>query len=80
MISSPELTADQCRTLRQRFELGPGDVRVDAPAEPAIGRSDDPLAADQPRKAQDAVGNQLGVLDDVGRVTDDPRQDQLAVG
>ena len=49
-------------------------------AEPALGRGDDPLAADQVREAQDTVADQLGMLDDIGRVADDSGQDQLAVG
>jgi hypothetical protein len=51
-----------------------------AAAEPTIGRRDYPLSAYEVGKAQDAIGNQLGVLNDVGRMTNDPRQDDLAVG
>ena len=39
--------------------------------ETAIGRSNDVLAADQLREADDALRHQLGMLDDVGGVTDD---------
>ena len=53
---------------------------MNSAAEPAIGRGDDPLAADQIGKAQNALGDELGVLNDVGRVADDPRQDEFAVG
>src|SRR5271167_265627 len=77
--SAPELMAGQCRALRQCLELGPSDLRVDAPAKTAIGRGDDLLAADCIGKAQDTLGDQFGVLDDVGGVADHARQDQLAV-
>ena len=53
---------------------------MDAAAEAAIGRGDDALAADEIGEPEDAVGDEIGVLDDVGRVADDPRQDQPIVG
>src|SRR6266403_4596112 len=34
--SAPQLTCGECGTLRQGVELGPGDVGVDAAADPAI--------------------------------------------
>ena len=68
------------RALRQRLELRPGDLRMNAPAEPAVGRSDDPLPADEVGEAQDALGDQLRMLDHVGGVADDARQHQLVVG
>src|SRR5438874_1344102 len=62
------------------YELRPGDLRMDPAAEPAIGRGDDPLAADQLGETQNAVGDQLGMFDDIGGVADDAGQDQLVVG
>ena len=53
---------------------------MDAAAEAAIGRGDDPLAADQIRKAQDALGDQFGMLDDIRCMADDAGQDHFAVG
>ena len=53
---------------------------MDAAAEPAIGRGDDALAADEFGEADDALGDQLRMLDHVGGVADDARQDELAVG
>src|SRR5437762_406957 len=79
-ITAPQLVAGEGGALRQRFELGPGNLRVDAAAETAIGRGDDPLAADDLGKAQNAVGDQLGMLDDIGRVADDSGQQDLVVG
>ena len=72
MILLPSAGGGECRTLNQRFKLGPGDVGVDAAAEPAIGRGNDPLATDEVGKAQDAIGDQLGVFDNIGRVADNP--------
>src|SRR5436190_16752041 len=80
MRSAPELAAGERGALGEGFELGPGDLRVDPTAETAIGRGDDALAADDVGEAQDPVGNQLGVLDDVGGVADDSRQEDLVVG
>ena len=68
------------RALRQRLELGPGDVAVDAAAEAAVGRGDDALAADQLGEAADALGHQLGMLDHVGGMAHHAGQDQPVVG
>src|SRR5690349_12209280 len=77
--SAPELPACQRRALRKRFEFGPGDLRVNAPAETTVGRSDDPLPADDIGEAQDALGDEFRVFDNIGGVADDARQDQLVV-
>ena len=53
---------------------------MDASAETAIGTGDDILAPHHPGEGQDAVGDELGVLDGVGGVADDPRDQDLAVG
>src|SRR5499427_10950374 len=76
---SPELAGGEPCALNQRFELGPGDLRVNAAAEATVGRRDDPLLADEVGKPDDAVGDEIGMLDDVGGVADDPWQDQLVV-
>jgi hypothetical protein len=52
---------------------------VHAPAKPAIGGRDNAFAADLVGEPDDAFRHQFGVLDHVGRVTDDAGQDQLAV-
>ena len=75
-----ELLAGDRGAQRQRLELRPGDVAVDAAAQAAVGRGDDPLAPDQLGEAADTLGDQLGVLDDVGGVADDTGQDELVVG
>src|SRR3984885_3934694 len=51
-----------------------------APAETAIRGGDDILAADGFGEADDPVGNELWIFDQVGRVSDDSGQDFLAGG
>ena len=51
---------------------------MDAAAEAAIGAGDDVLAPHQLGEAQDAVGDELGMLDHVGGVADDAGDQDLA--
>jgi hypothetical protein len=46
------------RALRQCFELGPGDLRVNSTAETAIGGSDHPLPADDRQRADTLLRQQ----------------------
>ncbi len=78
--SAPKLAARQSRALRESLELGPGDHRMDAAAEAAIGRGDDAFTADAFGEAQNALGDEFGVLHHAGGVTDDAGQNELAVG
>src|SRR5205814_9570567 len=55
-------------------------MRVDAAAEAAIGRGDDALTYDQISKAHDALGDKLRMLDNIRRMADHARQDQLVIG
>src|SRR6185312_10602745 len=64
----PQALCRERRAVRQRLELGPGDLRMDAAAEPAIGRGDDGVAANHVGELADAVGDQFRVLDQIGRV------------
>src|SRR6185312_11558508 len=77
--SAPERAACQLCALAQRLELGPGDLRMDAAAQAAIRAGDDALAPDRLRIGDDPVGDQLGMLDHIGRMTDDAGDQQLAV-
>ena len=54
------------------------DVR--ALGEAAVRAGQHVLGADQARRALEALGDQLRVLDDVGGVADHARREQLAVG
>ena len=48
--------------------------------EAAIGAGDDVLLPDRTGKAADALGDQLGMLDDVRGMGDDPGNERLALG
>src|ERR1700733_4450575 len=77
--SAPKLAAGQRGPLCQRLEFGPVDLRMNATAQTAVGRGDDPLPSDEIREPQNALGNKLRVLDNVGRMADDAWQDQLVI-
>src|SRR5262245_50997155 len=81
----PELPRRAARPLGHAGELRPGDVGIDGGladprAEAAIGPGADVLAAAQPRVAADALGNQVRVLDEVGRGVEHARDEDLAGG
>ena len=52
--------------FNERLELGPRDLRVNAATEAAIGRGDDPLPADDVGETNDPLGDEFGMLDDIG--------------
>src|SRR5271166_3780035 len=73
-VLSPQPLGRDRGALGERGELGPhhggmylGGERGPG-GEPAVGAGDDVLPADQARILADAVGDELGVLDVVGRV------------
>src|SRR5262249_38610864 len=73
------------RALDQRAELRPDDAFVNflaagEGAESAIGAGDDVLAPDDPRKAHDALGHQLRMLDEYARLRNGPRDENHAIG
>src|SRR5262245_26952055 len=81
----PELPRRAARAFGHAGELRPGDVRIDGRladprTEAAIGSSDDVLAADQTRVAADALGDQVRMLDEVGRRVEHARDENLAGG
>src|SRR5713101_3074060 len=75
----PELASGEPGTLRQGRELQPYRRRVDIVepgargGEAAIGAGDDVLPSHDPGEADDALGDQLGVLHQVGGVADHAR-------
>ena len=73
----PEGLRGEAGAFGEGAELGPGEVGVDAAAEAAIGTGNDVLAADDLGVAQDAVGDELRVLDEVGRMADDAGHQHL---
>ena len=75
---SPELLRGEAGAFGEAAQFGPGEVGMDPAAEAAIGAGDDVLAADDLGIAQDAVGDELRVLDEVGGVADHTRHQHLA--
>jgi hypothetical protein len=62
----------------KRAQLGPSKVGVDPAAEAAIRGGNDVFAADDRRVAQDAVGDELRMLDKVGGMADDTWHQHVA--
>src|SRR5690606_25211406 len=78
--SAEQSGGGDARPLGERLDLRPGDLRVHPSAEPAVGRGDDVVGADDRGEGLDAVGDELGMLHDVGRVPPDARDHLLACG
>ena len=76
----PEGFRCEAGAFGERAQLGPGEVGMNPAAEAAIGAGDDVLAADDLGIAQDAVGDELRVLDEVGGVADHTRISILPAG
>src|SRR5437899_10453292 len=79
----PEAPGRQTRALREHAEFLPHDARVHARGreplrEPTVHAGDDVLADDEPGASHDPLGDQLGLLDAVRRVRDDPGDENLA--
>src|SRR5580704_7701810 len=73
--SRPQLSARKPRALDQRVELRPHDARMHAAVkwslrETAIGAGQQVLTPDQAGDPHNALGDQLRMLDHVGRVAD----------
>ena len=52
----------------------------DARAEPAIGAGQDILAPDEAGVAHEALGDEIGVLDEIGAMADDAGNEGRALG
>ena len=63
-----EAFARKASTLHQRPELAPREFRVDAVAHAAVGAGDHVVRANPLRVTDDAIGDQLRMLDHVRRV------------
>jgi hypothetical protein len=68
--STPQLFGRDRGAVAQGAQLGPGDLRMDAAAEAAVGAGDNVFAADDVSELGDAIGNQFRVLDEIGGVAD----------
>ena len=84
--SPPESLGGQTGPFRQSGELQPRDAGVrivethGGGGKPAIGARDDVFAADEIGVPLDPFGDQLRVLHQVGGVTDDAGDEDLALG
>src|SRR5207247_3193659 len=68
----PESPARQTRALGERLEFRPGDLGASHPgAQAAVGSAHDVLAAEELRVPQQALGDELGMLDEVAAMPDD---------
>src|SRR5215471_19102708 len=80
----PELPRSEIRAFSHRLELLPNDGGMDLGTveglgrEAAIGARDHVLATDQLGKAQEPLGDELGMLDDIAGVGDDAGNKHLA--
>src|SRR5204863_1735597 len=83
--SRPQLFGSQARTFGQCPKLCPDDGRMHLGpvtrlrGESAIGSCDYIVAADKPRKSDQAFGNPVRMLDDVAGMRDHTRNQDLAV-
>src|SRR5580692_12421701 len=77
---SQKLLRGEAGAFGEAAQFGPGEVGMDPAAEAAIGDGDDVLAAADLGIAQDAVGDELRVLDEVGGVADHTRHSILPAG
>src|SRR3989475_7827009 len=77
----PELSRRQSRAFHERLELRPRDLRMaDTRSETAVRPRDHVLAPDEPHVLHEALGDELGVLDEVAGVADDAGNEDLAGG
>src|SRR5207302_8599955 len=75
---APQLPGREAGPFDERRELGPDDARVDfgragERRQAAVGARDDVLASDHPREPADAIGHQLRMTVDGGRLPDRAR-------
>src|SRR5687768_17487420 len=78
---APQLFCRDARTFRHSFEFGPCNLRIAHPRpEAAVGAGHDVLSADDHGITHQTVGDDLGMLDDVGSMSDDPGYDHFALG
>src|SRR6516162_4945174 len=82
-LRAPQCSGRNPRAFGQGFQLRPHDRRMDATREralreAAIGAAHDVFATDDLGQPDDALGNELRVLDDVGGMADHAGNQNLA--
>src|SRR5262249_50104016 len=75
---APEVLRSELRSFDKSAQLSPGKLSVNAAAKAAIRGGNYILATDNRGIAKDAIGDQLRMLDEVGRMTYDTRHQYLA--
>src|SRR5215510_16102657 len=78
-LSTPQLASRQSGSLCQRVELSKGKAGIGEMAQTAIGAGDDVFFADQFGEAHDALGDQLGMFDEVRGVVDHSGEENLSI-
>ena len=61
-------------------QLGPGDLRMDAAAQAAVGDGGDVFSADDFSERDDAIGYQFRVLDEIGGMAENAGDEDLLLG
>src|SRR5205823_11504253 len=77
-VSRAKCFARERGAVGKRFELRPRDLRMRAAAEAAVAAGDDVFLADALGEALDPLRDNLGMLDDVGRMRDDAGDEDLS--
>src|SRR5262249_35805155 len=77
-LAPPEVLRSKLRSFDKSAQLSPGKLGVNAAAKTAIRAGNYILATDNRGIAKDAIGDQLRMLDEVGRMTYDTRHQYLA--
>ncbi len=84
MDDLPETIRGNLRSFCKRLQLVPGDFTIDGAVtrergKSAVGAGDNPLLSNQLGILLDALCNQLGMLDKVGRQIDDPGNENVVI-
>src|SRR5262245_55797254 len=77
-LAPPEVLRSELRSFDKSAQLSPGKLGVNAASKAAIRAGNYILATDNRGIAKDAIGDQLRMLDEVGRMTYDTRHQYLA--
>src|SRR5215472_5417045 len=77
--SAIQLLRCKRRAVGKGLQLRPRNLRVHTESQAAIGAGNDIHTANESCEADDAVGDELRMLDDIGRVADDTRDENFSV-
>src|SRR5919106_5423059 len=80
VLLAPQPFRGYARAFGHGSQLGPGHAGLHLVARAAVCTGDDPLAADPRGVVYESLGHQLRMLDPIGAVPDDAREQQLVFG